>query len=275
MNASTVDNTINPTGVINPGEVEDYIVTISEKVVTASYTPVSVSSQKGINSQYEWISYVKIGAESHTSGNDNGYADYSDPIAFHLSPNNSYTLNLNPGYSGTSYNENWKVWIDLNQDGDFVDAGEEVFALPSVASGWITGSLTIPVGTLPGNYRLRVAMNGSSADYTLTPGVDFAYGEVQDYIVNIENSFNKTLDIDETSIVEINVYPNPVMDMLNVKVNTKVGKITIYSASGMVMYEDEIFSETTQINSSNWTSGMYIVVVDHNSGREVLKVLKK
>ncbi len=275
MNASTVDNTINPTGVLNPGEVEEYTVVITQKVVTASYSPIAIGSQKGLNSQYEWISYVKIGTEDHSSGDDNGYADYSDPIAFHMSPNTPYSLNLNPGYSGSSYNENWKIWIDLNQDGDFDDAGEEVFALPNVASGWVTGSLTIPAETLPGNYRMRVAMNGSSSDYSLTPGVDFAYGEVQDYMVNIENSFGKTLDIDDAYIVEIDAYPNPVIDVLNVKVNTEVGKITVYSPNGIIIHEEEILSETTEINSSSWTSGMYIVVVDHNSERKVIKVLKK
>lgn len=274
MNASTTDNSINTSGVLNPGEIEDYTVVISEKTVTASYSPIAVGSQKGLNSQYEWISYVKIGSEDHSSGNDNGYADYSDPVAFHLSPNTTYTLNLNPGYSGSSYNENWKIWMDLNQDGDFEDIGEEIYAIPSVTSGWISGSITIPDGTLPGNYRMRVAMNGSSSDYTLTPGVDFAYGEVQDYIVNIENSFGKTLDMDVETAIEVKAFPNPVMDVLNVKVESLEGKITILSANGTIIHEEEIYSNNTQIDASSWRAGVYIVVVDNNSKREVIKVMK-
>ncbi len=275
MNASTIDNTINATGIINPGEVEEYTVEISEKVVTASYSPTAVGQQKGLNSQYEWISYVKIGSESHSSGNDNGYADYSGTTIFHMSPNTVYSLNLNPGYSGTAYNENWKIWVDLNQDGDFADAGEEIYAIPSVTSGWITGSLSLPDGTLPGNYRMRVAMNGSSSNYTLTPGVDFTYGEVQDYMVNVEYSFGKTLDIDESSIVEVSAYPNPVIDVLNIKINSDAGKITIYNVNGILMHEEEISNNTTKINSSNWEAGMYIIVIKHNTGREIVKVMKK
>ncbi|MCK5824691.1 MAG: N-acetylmuramoyl-L-alanine amidase [Ichthyobacteriaceae bacterium] len=275
MNASLADNTINPTGVIDLGEVEDYTVNIIDFVETASYSPIAVDEQEGTSTNYEWISYVKVGTESHSSANDNGYADYSD-VVFHMVPGVTSSLNLNPGYAGTAYKENWKVWIDLNQDGDFADAGEEVYAIPTVASGWVTGSLTIPAETLPGNYRMRIAMNGSSSNYTLTPGVDFAFGEVQDYIVNVEYSAmakSNIADVDEVS-VEVKAYPNPTVNNLTVEFAEQTTSVYVMSINGAVVYENLNPTEKVNINTSAWNNGVYVVIVNGSNGREVVKVVK-
>ncbi|GAA4838554.1 hypothetical protein GCM10023331_24730 [Algivirga pacifica] len=142
---------------------------------------------QGNNSTYEWIAEVKVGSISKTSANDGGYADKTAE-SFTLTIGNSYGLTLKPGYSSTAYNENWKVWIDFNQDGDFEDAGEEVYAIPAVAKNTVTGTLSIPAGVSAGTTRMRVGMNGSSSDYTLNPCGSFAYGEVEDYTVVLEEA---------------------------------------------------------------------------------------
>jgi hypothetical protein len=36
------------------------------------------------------------------------------------------SITLTPGYSGSAYNEYFRVWIDYNKDGDFTDPGELV-----------------------------------------------------------------------------------------------------------------------------------------------------
>ncbi|MEH0153093.1 family 10 glycosylhydrolase [Limibacter armeniacum] len=138
----------------------------------------------GNNSTYEWISEVKVGTTSKTSGNDGGYGDKTAQT-FDLTIGNSYSLTLVPGYSSTQYNENWKVWVDLNKDGDFEDSGELLFSMGAVAKNTVTGSITVPISATAGATRMRVGMNGSSADYTLNSCGSFAYGEVEDYTVNL------------------------------------------------------------------------------------------
>ena len=273
MNASNVDNTINPTGIINPGEIEDYTVAIlpSELVATSD--------------DDHYISYFKVYEASNTSNvavlndqtagnvNDDGYGDYKS-VTFDLNKSLTYKLNIGLKY-GVSTPRNFKVWIDINKDGDYDDIDEEIYATVDPVSGWFAGEFNLPSNIQVGQYTLRVAMNASSSDNSISPYGVIELGEIEDYTINVVDSMAKILSADELARVEINAYPNPVMDVLTVKVNTEVGRITIYSTNGMIMYEEDIFSETTQVNSSSWTSGMYVIVVDHNSGREVIKVIKK
>jgi PKD repeat protein len=86
---------------------------------------------------------------------------------------------LTPDFNGGPWTEHWKIWIDFNVDGDFEDAGEEVFYDSSTTT--VTGSLTIPTG-LDCVTRMRVSMKYNSAP---TPCETFSYGEVEDYTVNI------------------------------------------------------------------------------------------
>ena len=203
------------------------------------------------------------------TANDGGYLNSKSDIInaesgkeYRFMGRGKYGINnsTNPSY--------WKVWIDFNQDDKFDGTNEEVVSKQDDAYAF--NNFTIPESVADGTYTLRVAT--SSQPIASACGVITA-GEIEDYTINISDG--NSLALENIEEVTVNTYPNPVMDVLNVKVNTEVGKIIIYSANGMVMYEEEIFSETTQINSSNWNSGMYIIVVDHNSGREVLKVLKR
>ena len=46
--------------------------------------------------------------------------------------------------SGRAYPEYWKAWIDLNKDGDFLDAGEEVYSSGRALSTVASGNLSVP-----------------------------------------------------------------------------------------------------------------------------------
>ncbi|WP_158281466.1 golvesin C-terminal-like domain-containing protein [Sediminitomix flava] len=139
------------------------------------------------NSTYEWIANVSVGSYSNTSSNDNGYGDYTaNPI--YVVTGESYGLSLTPGFLSSSYQEHWKVWIDFNADGDFDDAGEELFDTYGTGTSAVTGTITIPFGVSSGLKIMRVGMNGTSADYTLTPCNAFTYGEVEDYYVDLTNN---------------------------------------------------------------------------------------
>jgi hypothetical protein len=91
------------------------------------------------------------------------------------------SVSLTPGFTGSSYTEYWKIWIDYNKDGDFADSGEEVFS--KSGSSAVTGSFTVPTSASSGSTRMRVIMKYSSA---ATACGTFTYGEVEDYTVNIQ-----------------------------------------------------------------------------------------
>ena len=88
-------------------------------------------------------------------------------------------MSCTPGFSSSTYTEHWKIYIDYNIDGDFTDAGEEVFY--SISTGTVTGSFVVPTG-VSGQTRMRVSMKYNAEQ---TPCETFAYGEVEDYTVNL------------------------------------------------------------------------------------------
>ncbi|MBS4040702.1 MAG: fibronectin type III domain-containing protein, partial [Flavobacteriales bacterium] len=75
-----------------------------------------------------------------------------------------------------------RIWVDWNNDFNF-DASESVFFLtnPDLVK---TGSITIPVNAIPGNYRMRVrAQWGTGADPTACGSISF--GEALDFTLTV------------------------------------------------------------------------------------------
>lgn len=76
--------------------------------------------------------------------------------------------------------EYYNMWVDWNQDGDFLDANEAVFATTgSIAPGsTASGTFNIPTTATLGTTRLRVRCNYGSNG---TPCGSSSWGEVEDY----------------------------------------------------------------------------------------------
>ncbi len=142
-------------------------------------TPETYCDAAGESSNFEYIKRVRIGNMSNTSNNDGGYGDYTNKI-INATAGSSISVRLIPGFLGTIYDESWKIWIDFNQDGDFTDANEEVFA--DVGSGTILGAMSIPSDVSNGATRMRISMKWNEAP---EPCETFSYGEVEDYTIVI------------------------------------------------------------------------------------------
>ncbi|MGB5976020.1 MAG: trypsin-like serine protease, partial [Cyclobacteriaceae bacterium] len=138
---------------------------------------------QGNTTSDEWAQSVTIGSFTNNSGDNLGYGDFTGQQV-DLEVGATYSLTLEAGYNGRGFNEYWKVWIDLNNDQDFDDAGELVFDAGAAAKGVTTGSLTVPAGTTPTLTRMRVSMKYNAAPEACEV---FQYGEVEDYTVNITN----------------------------------------------------------------------------------------
>ncbi len=147
--------------------------------IAVSDTPITYCSSSSNDSSYEYISRVRIADLDHSSGQSN----YSDFTAYSATAAKGATVNvtLTPTFPSSSYTEYWRVWIDINHDGDFDDTGEQVFAATS--SSTVSGTLTIPATALTGSTRMRVTMKYNAAP---TPCETFSYGEVEDYTITIQ-----------------------------------------------------------------------------------------
>lgn len=140
---------------------------------------VTYCESKGSNSSYEWIAKVDVGNFSNSSSAA-GYTDFTSKVVT-LQAGQQYSVSLTPGFASTTYNEYWKIWIDLNGDGEFA-SNELMFDPGSMSKTVVTGSITIPVGTEPISTRMRVSMKYNAAQ---TACETFSYGEVEDYTVEI------------------------------------------------------------------------------------------
>jgi hypothetical protein len=85
---------------------------------------------------------------------------------------------------GGTYSNRFAVFIDLNQNGLFTDAGEQVALTPVVAgSHTATGSIAIPASATLGNTVMRVINVETTGN--IAPCGTYTWGETEDYLVNI------------------------------------------------------------------------------------------
>ncbi|HAF30325.1 MAG TPA: hypothetical protein DCG75_14885, partial [Bacteroidales bacterium] len=123
--------------------------------------PIEYCTSLGSNFSYEWIAGVTIGAFSNTS-TAAGYTDFTNKTV-NMTAGTGYSVSLVPGFTSTTYDEYWKIWVDLNKDGDFDDSGELIFDAGALSKTTVTGTATIPSGTTAKTTRMRVSMKYNAA----------------------------------------------------------------------------------------------------------------
>ncbi|MEM7101566.1 MAG: GEVED domain-containing protein [Bacteroidota bacterium] len=142
--------------------------------------PVVYCSSGGTDTNFEYIENVTFNTINNTSGDDSGYGDYTS-IVTSVFEGTTVPISLTPGFVNQSYDEYWLVFIDYNGDGDFEDAGEEVFSDNGTST--VNGSITIPLTAVTDTTRMRVSMRWNQDP----PGPcdTYQYGEVEDYSIVI------------------------------------------------------------------------------------------
>jgi hypothetical protein len=139
------------------------------------------------NSTYYVNSFVTTGGVTNISNTSTGftvggYANYAGTLSCSQYPTATIGFTIsNKNTSGTYY---YYLWIDWNNDGDFLDAGETIFDTTSngYAAGPFSGSFTIPSLQAAGLYRMRVANSFIGANTSCT---NYGYGEFEDYTLNV------------------------------------------------------------------------------------------
>ncbi|UOE40404.1 T9SS type A sorting domain-containing protein [Chryseobacterium suipulveris] len=127
------------------------------------------------------------------------HQDFTTGVAIpEVNPGSTYPLTVLGTTNGNPAN-GWamSVFIDWNNDGDFLDAGEEYFNTTAtmvrkagVADNPIEliGNVAVPGTAAPGNVTMRVKYNfsGTSINSPLTSGcANMINGQVEDYIIKV------------------------------------------------------------------------------------------
>jgi hypothetical protein len=207
-----------------------------------------------LGTRNEWIQSVQIGAFSLTSGNDNGYAYHTGQGSIQVFAGNSYNVSVTAGAAGNAVlSQRVRIWFDSDHNGTF--GGNELLLDAVGNSGTpIIGSIVIPANSLLGNSRLRVQTTGLGT----APGVcgDFTLGEAEDYCVSVSQL---AVGIEDHASAGIHIYPNPAMDNLTVQGLTRGSSISVFDASGRVVFETISYTETLVLDISNWSEGVYTI----------------
>ncbi|MFN5441275.1 MAG: GEVED domain-containing protein, partial [Flavobacteriia bacterium] len=123
-----------------------------------------------------------IGTATGTAGS---YSNYTAFGPYTLNAGQTYNFSLSSLTTGTAYLNHMRIYIDLNRNGSFADAGECMYFPAANVSGahTETGSFTIPASAFNGLTRMRVFCyeGAPAAAYINT----FGYGEFEDYMINM------------------------------------------------------------------------------------------
>jgi hypothetical protein len=221
------------------------------------------------DSSDEHLESVTLNTINNVSGNDGGYGDYTS-MSTQLIIGNTYSLTMVPGFSGSTFQEHYRVWIDLDQNGLFTDAGEMVYDAPSTTSSPVTTNITIPASATAGFSRMRIVMKYNSA--VSGPCTDgYNYGETEDYCVQL---MAPNTSVQEIPGIAVNVFPDPAdrdifFDLSGTGIDG-VNTITILDNSGRVVATKNLVNGRATVSTAFLADGMYIYRID-NAGKELVR----
>jgi len=158
---------------------------LNNSPLNGNETTLNYCIPNGTNSSYYIDDFSTSGGVTNITNNNSGYSSngYGNFTNLSVSQYRGSTVN----FYGNFRDGSWQydgfgvgIWVDFNDDGDFNDAGETMFN-----GGYydpINSSFTIPTGTAPGDYQMRIVINwntgnpswcsssfiGEAEDYTLT-----------------------------------------------------------------------------------------------------------
>lgn len=215
----------------------------------------------------EWIESISIGDFNSTTGNDDGYGDYTGTTIY-LARSVSIPLTLTPGYGNFPTNEYFKIWIDYDQDGTFDEASELVYDAGDVVTEAVSGNFTVPSNTMTGNTRMRISMRWMEAGESCGV-IDF--GEIEDYCVSILEGNSTCIAVENivlnnltSNSATIQWDPAPIVQSYNVRYreigssnwntdNADAASFTINNLSDCQEYELQIQTNCDGTNLSDWS----------------------
>lgn len=162
--------------------------TVTINVNLGACIPVSNSSATSFITKFK-IYNTTTTLIDNASGNNGGYGNFLGLPAPNLTLGNTYSVDLDTNGS----NLGWSLYLDLNQDGDFVDAGERLYNTGGEEpTPFVIRSITIPGGGLSGQTIMRVGTRRYWSS-TNVCGQTAQPEEFEDYIVNM--NLNPLADI--------------------------------------------------------------------------------
>ncbi|MDC1221224.1 M43 family zinc metalloprotease [Salibacteraceae bacterium] len=170
----------------------------SNTVASASCSPNTTNLSNGFGMGITNVTFENIDVNSSSAVGDSGYRDYTCHQMAEVFPSTTYSISIN---SGTANDEDVRVYIDFNDDGDFLDANEFVFT--NDTDTLHTGNIVIPSNpTLNTPLRMRVISDWQGNTAAMNSGESCyapQYGQVEDYALLVKGSMTASITGTEVS----------------------------------------------------------------------------
>ncbi len=209
------------------------------------------------------------GCNTEPAGSPQGYADRT-AMSTDLTQGTDYTLQAQMNWTAGTGVEALSVWIDFDDSGTF-EVSERLIEgeFFTVANALQDFTLSIPASAAVGSHRLRAkAMDTSASGDVLNPCSDYAFGETQDYTVNIGQ-----LGIEDVSILNaeftVVTLPNNQFDISLKTSFDGTASIAVYNVLGQTLAFNNLRKEGDSFNyhldMSYANAGVYFIKMGDQS----------
>lgn len=86
---------------------------------------------------------------------------------------------------------------------------------------------------------------------------------------------NSTLGINDNTLVNLSLYPNPVENNLKITNSSIIDKVVIYSLVGQKILDTNLSENNFNIDFSNYSKGIYLIKIISENKSQTYKVIKK
>ena len=236
---------------------------------TLNTTVVTYCNSTGATAR-EYINNVIVGSLNNTSGNDNGYGDYTS-LSTSLAAGSLSKIMITPTWTNGSRAEYYNVWIDFNNNGTF-ETSELVFSKSKSRNAYVGGTINIPSNAVIGTTRMRVSMKYNAF---ATACEVFSAGEVEDYSIEItpaivSRNASENVEIKEdiavSNKIEFKLYPNPVKGSVLYFADLDLENTStyrIFNLMGQQVGNGTI--ENNSINVDNLMPAIYIIEISNGA----------
>lgn len=213
-----------------------------------------------------WLSQVRFAPQNTSDVPSLIYVNSSGDILYNsgISAKNILSSTKNGGFQ-------------ISPDGKVLIANEDVNGVVKLFNiNWSNGtpSLSLKSSFISYDNTFQMAWDLAGNLYTIGKSLKiYSYPKENNECTTAAQKskvIQGTSSVDENSIEEIKVeiYPNPVTDVMNINTNQEIESVKIFSATGALMID----TQEKSIDVSGLTSGVYLVKVN---GTKVIRVIKK
>ncbi|WP_272151672.1 GEVED domain-containing protein [Tenacibaculum aiptasiae] len=212
------------------------------------------------------ITNVKFGEIDNASTKTTGYSDFKS-VSTGVVRGDNYDLTVTINKDGNDDVKTY-AWIDWNQNCLF-DDGEGYDLTSNSSSIVVPDDAPLGATTLRVSTKLKVAPSSCELDFD---------GEVEDYTINIEESFATSKDL----FNDLKLYPVPSEGKLTVSFKVKSKDLTViklFDLKGQLL-ETQSFSTISssfnkEIQFKTMSSGIYLLQVENDGKIKTRKVIFK